>query len=127
MDKNRTKNFSRKDILELSIVGILAGIISGLFSTGGGMILVPAFIYLLKLDNTKARGTSVFCILPMVVTSSFFYYKENLIDWKVAILCAIGGTIGGYIGAKLLKKLPEKILKIAFTIFLIYASYKMLI
>lgn len=127
MDKNRIKNFSRKDILELSIVGILAGIISGLFSTGGGMILVPAFIYLLKLDNTKARGTSVFCILPMVVTSSFFYYKENLIDWKVAILCAIGGTIGGYIGAKLLKKLPEKILKIAFTIFLIYASYKMLI
>ena len=127
MDKNRIKNFSRKDILELSIVGILAGIISGLFSTGGGMILVPAFIYLLKLDNTKARGTSVFCILPMVVTSSFFYYKENFIDWKVAILCAIGGTVGGYIGAKLLKKLPEKILKIAFTIFLIYASYKMII
>ena len=127
MDKNKTKNFSKKDILKLSIVGILAGIISGLFSTGGGMILVPAFIYLLKLDNTKARGTSVFCILPMVVTSSFFYYKENLIDWKVAILCAIGGTIGGYIGAKLLKRLPEKILKIAFTIFLIYASYKMLI
>ncbi len=127
MDKNRTKNFSKKDIIELSIVGILAGIISGLFSTGGGMILVPAFIYLLKLENTKARGTSVFCILPMVVTSSFFYYKENFIDWKVAILCAIGGAIGGYIGAKLLKRLPEKILKIAFTIFLIYASYKMLI
>ena len=127
MDKNRTKNFSKKDIIELSIVGILAGIISGLFSTGGGMILVPAFIYLLKLDNTKARGTSVFCILPMVVTSSFFYYKENFIDWKVAILCAIGGAIGGYIGAKLLKRLPVKILKIAFTIFLIYASYKMLI
>ena len=126
MDKNRTKNFSKKDILELSIVGIFAGIISGLFSTGGGMILVPAFIYLLELDNTKARGTSVFCILPMVITSSFFYYKENYIDWKIAIFCAIGGTIGGYIGAKLLKKLPEKILKIAFTIFLIYASYKMI-
>ena len=44
------------------IIGILAGIISGLFSTGGGMILVPAFIYLLKLDATKARGTSIFCI-----------------------------------------------------------------
>lgn len=116
-----------KKIFINSIIGLLAGIVSGLFSTGGGMILVPAFIYLLKIEDSKARGTSVFCILPMVITSSFFYYKGRYIDWKIAILCAIGGTIGGYIGAKLLKKLPEKILKIAFTIFLIYASYKMLI
>ena len=113
-------------MLKKVVIGILAGIISGLFSTGGGMILVPAFIYLLNLKDTKARGTSVFCILPMVVTSSFFYYKGNFIDWKIAVLCAIGGAVGGYIGAKLLKKLPEKVLKIAFTIFLIYASFKML-
>ncbi|MCI8443977.1 MAG: sulfite exporter TauE/SafE family protein [Clostridia bacterium] len=108
------------------IIGMLAGIVSGLFSTGGGMILVPAFIHLLELEDTKARGTSVFCILPMVVTSSFFYYKGNYINWKLALLCAIGGAIGGYMGAKLLKKLPEKILKMAFTIFLIYVSFKMI-
>lgn len=113
-------------MLKKVVIGILAGIISGLFSTGGGMILVPAFIYLLNLEDTKARGTSVFCILPMVITSSFFYYKGNFIDWKIAVLCAIGGAIGGYFGAKLLKKLPEKVLKIAFTVFLIYASFKML-
>ena len=113
-------------MLKKVLIGILAGIISGLFSTGGGMILVPAFIHLLELQDTKARGTSVFCILPMVLTSSFFYYKGNYIKWEIAFLCAIGGAIGGYIGAKLLKKLPEKILKIAFTIFLIYVSYKMI-
>lgn len=113
-------------MLKKVIIGILAGIVSGLFSTGGGMILVPAFIYLLKLEDSKARGTSVCCILPMVLTSSFFYYKGNYIDWKIAFLCAIGGSIGGYIGAKLLKKLPEKVLKIAFTIFLIYVSFKMI-
>jgi len=107
-------------------IGLLAGIVSGLFSTGGGMILVPAFIHLLKLDATKARGTSVFCILPMVITSSFFYYKGNFINWNIAILCAIGGAIGGYIGAKLLKKVPEKFMKIAFTAFLIYVSYRMI-
>ncbi len=113
-------------MLKKVVIGILAGIVSGLFSTGGGMILVPAFIYLLNCNDTKARGTSVFCILPMVITSSFFYYKGNFIDWKVAVLCAIGGAIGGYIGAKLLKKLPEKVLKVAFTLFLVYASFKML-
>ena len=74
---------------------------------------MPAFMYLLKMDSQKSRGTSVFCILPMVLTSSIFYYKGNF--------------IGGYIGAKLLKKLPDKILKIVFTIFLIYVSYKMIV
>lgn len=113
-------------MLKKVLIGICAGIISGLFSTGGGMILVPAFVYLLNVEETRARGTSVFCILPMVITSGLFYYKDNFIDWKIAILCAIGGSIGGFIGAKLLKKLPVKVFKIMFILFLIYASYNML-
>ena len=62
----------------------------------------------------------------MVVTSGIFYYKNKSIDLKIGILCAIGGIIGGIVGAKLLKKVPTKYLKIAFTIFLIYASYKII-
>lgn len=116
-----------RNIIKKVIIGLLAGIISGLFSTGGGMILVPAFIHMLELEDTKARGTSVFCILPMVITSSFFYYKGNYIDWRIAIYCAIGGTIGGYIGAKLLKKLSEKVLKVTFVVFIIYVGVKMII
>ena len=108
-------------------IGILAGFISGLFATGGGMILVPAFIHLFKLEDKKARATSVICILPMVATSGIFYYKNNYIDWKIALMCAIGGMIGGYIGAKLLKKLNEKYFKIAFIIFLIYTSFKFIV
>ena len=50
----------------------------------------------------------------MVIASSFFYYKGNFINWNTAILCGIGGAIGGYIGAKLLKKLPDRFFKIAF-------------
>lgn len=115
------------NMFKKGIIGILAGFISGFFSTGGGMILVPAFVYLLNMDAQKSRGTSIFCILPMVITSSIFYYKSNYINWKIGLLCAIGGAIGGYIGAKLLKKLPEKILKLTFTCFLVYVSYKMII
>lgn len=113
-------------MLKKGLIGVIAGIISGLFSTGGGMIIVPAFIHLLNMEDTKARGTSVFCILPMVITSSIFYYQGNYINWNTAILCAIGGTIGGYFGARLLKKLPEKVLKIAFTVFLVYVSFRMI-
>lgn len=109
------------------LVGLFAGIVSGLFSAGGGMVVVPALIHLFNLEDNKARATSVFVILPMVITSGIFYYNNNYIDWKIGILCAIGGSTGGYIGAKLLKKLPTKILKTAFTCFLIYVSIKMII
>ena len=105
------------------LIGIFAGIICGFFSTGGGMILVPAFIYILKKEPIKARATSVCCILPMVLTSSIFYYKNNYIDWNIGLVCAIGGMIGGYIGAKLLGKIPDYIIKIAFMCFLFYVSY----
>ncbi len=115
-----------KNMIKTILIGLIAGFVSGFFSTGGGLILVPAFMYLLKEDSKKARGTAIFCILPMVITSSFFYYKGNYIDWKISILCAIGGTIGGYFGAKMLKKLPEQILKIAFTIFLLYVAFTMI-
>ena len=74
-----------------------------------------------------ARATSIFAILPMVIASSVFYFKGNYIDWKIGILCAIGGIIGGYIGSKLLRKLSDKVLKISFIIFLFYVSIKMII
>lgn len=108
-------------------VGIIAGFISGLFAAGGGMIVVPAFVHVFKLDEAKARATCIFAILPMVITSGLFYYNNNYIDWNIGIKCAIGGIIGGFIGSKLLKKLSDKILKIIFIIFLVYVSIKMII
>ncbi len=108
-------------------IGLIAGIISGLFAAGGGMIVVPALIHLFKLEDSKARATSVFAILPMVIASGIFYYKNDYVDWNLGIKCAIGGIIGGVIGAKLLKKMPTKVLRILFIIFLTYTSIKMII
>jgi len=116
----------KKEFWYQLFIGIFAGIVSGLFASGGGMILVPGFIYILKIKEVEARATSVLCILPMVVTSGIFYYTNNYIDWKIGIICAIGGIAGGIVGAKLLNKLPTHYLKIAFTLFLIYASCRMI-
>lgn len=108
------------------IIGILAGVTCGLFGTGGGMILVPTFVYMLKIEPKKARATSLCCMLAMVIASSIFYYKNNYIDWQSGVLCAVGGIVGGYLGAKFLKKIPDYILKIIFICFLIYASYSLI-
>ena len=69
----------------------------------------------------------MFAILPMVIASSVFYIRNNYINWKIGILCAIGGIIGGLIGSKLLINLSKKILQIFFIVFLLYAGIKMII
>ena len=64
--------------LKKIFIGFMAGVISGLFTAGGGLILVPAFMYMLKIEPKKARATSIFCILPMVITTAFFYSINSL-------------------------------------------------
>lgn len=113
-------------MLKKIILGTTSGIISGLFGAGGGLILVPAFTHIFKLNEKDARGTTIFCILPMVLTAGIFYSTNSMINWEVAIKCAIGGVIGAYIGAKLLDKLPNSILRITYIIFLVYVSGKLL-
>ena len=108
------------------LIGVTAGFISGLFAAGGGMIIVPACIHIFKLNEKQARATSLFVILPMVITSSLFYFKSNYIDWNLAIKCAIGGVIGGIIGVKALKKISDKVLKELFIVFLLYVSLRIL-
>jgi len=114
-------------ILKNAIIGIAAGFITGFFSAGGGMLVLPAIIYFMKLDEKKARATTIFIILPLVLTAAFFYYKDNMFNINIGIKCAIGGIIGSFIGTKLLKKVSDKFLKIIFIIFLMYASYNMLL
>ena len=109
------------------LIGLFAGFICGFFGTGGGLILVPGFMYVLKIAPLESRATSICCILPMVIVSSFFYYQKHYIDWRISLLCAVGGIIGGICGAKLLKIFPEKFLKLVFTCFLIYASIKFIL
>lgn len=104
------------------LIGITAGIISGMFSSGGGLILVPIYVHILKLDEKVARATSLFCILPMVLVTAIIYSRNNFINWEIGIKCAIGGIIGGALGGKLLNKIPAKYLQISFILFLFYAG-----
>ena len=110
-----------------AIIGLFAGIISGFFGSGGGMILIPAYLYILKLEDKKARATSIISIMPMVIVSSIFYINANYIDISLSIKCIMGGIIGGIIGTKLLDKISIKTLRIIFIFFLIYSATRMLV
>lgn len=87
-----------------AIIGLIAGIVSGLFSSGGGMIIVPSLIYIFKLDQIKARATSVFVIFPMVIVTGIIYYSKNFLDWKIGMLCAIRWNIWWIHWSKSFKK-----------------------
>ena len=107
-------------------VGILGGFVSGFFGAGGGLIILPALIRILKVDELKARGTTLATILIAILVSSIFYTKYNYFDLELSIKVAIGGIIGGILGAKLVKKIPKFWLSIIFDIFLIWAATNMI-
>ncbi len=96
------------------------------FGAGGGLIILPALIHIGKVDEYKARGTTLATIFIAILIASMFYMKNNYFDFSLSIKIAIGGIIGGIIGAKIMKKIPKKVLSIIFDIFLIYVSIKMI-
>lgn len=109
------------------LIGFLGGMVSGFFSSGGGLILVPFMTAILKMDEVNSRATTIFCIFFMVVTSGLFYFNQNYIDFTLATKCAVGGIIGGYLGSKVLWNASKNFLEILFIIFLLYAGVKMII
>lgn len=94
---------------------------------GGGLLLIPLLVNFFNLTEKKARATTVFCILPMVLLTAFFYKSFHFLDWSVGIRCAIGGIVGSYIGSKALNKLKPKYLKLIFAIFLMYSGIKIIV
>lgn len=117
----------KKSVFIYLLAGFIAGIVSGFFGAGGGMILVPFMTLVLKNEEVKTRATTILCIFFMVLTSSFFYFKQDSVDWSLALKCSVGGIIGGVIGSKLLINLDKKVLKIFFVFLLIYSGIKMII
>ncbi len=121
--KNEKKIINKKIIL----IGLFTGFLSGMFSSGGGLLAVPSFVYFFKLSEKEARAMSIFCVLPMVLTSILFYNGSKFIDWKLGLFCGIGGLIGGIIGTNIMQKINPKYLQLFFIIFLIYSSIILLL
>lgn len=99
-------------------IGLIAGLLSGLFGVGGGILIVPALIYLAKLDPKIASGTSLFAIVPVAIVGAASYALGGHIDLLLALILAAGSILGAPVGARLLKRISRTGLQLAFVAFL---------
>jgi uncharacterized protein len=118
---------SAQTIIILILVGIAAGMLSGLVGVGGGIIIVPALVYFLGFSQKDAQGTSLgILLLPIGILAVMNYYKEGHINLKYIATVAIGFILGGFFGSKISLALPDEKVKRIFAIILMLVAIKML-
>ena len=114
-------------VVILIIIGLCAGMLSGMVGVGGGIIVVPALVYFLGFSQHEAQGTSLgLLLLPVGILAALNYYNRGYIDIKVVAIMCLAFVIGGWLGSKLSLALPEQIVKKVFGVILIYTAFKML-
>jgi uncharacterized membrane protein YfcA len=115
------------NILIFITIGLLAGVLSGFFGIGGGIIIVPALIYICGFTQLKAQGTSLAVLLPPVGLMAFIqYYKSGNVNLKAGIIICITVFIGALLGGKIAQHIPMDMLKKGFAVFMLLLSFKML-
>jgi uncharacterized membrane protein YfcA len=115
-------------ILILILIGIVTGIMSGMLGIGGAIIMVPALVYILSLNQQAAQGTSLAVMLPPIgIIAAYNYYKAGQVNIKFAMILAACFIIGSYFGSKLSLTLPEPVLKKMFGLLLLLVAAKMLL
>jgi uncharacterized membrane protein YfcA len=106
------------------LLGLGVGVLVGLLGIGGGVVLVPAMVYLLRMDQHMAQGTSLFILLPPIGLGALReYWKQGQVDLRAGILCALGMLFGGYAGSLIALPMRSRHLKAAFGCFLMLAAF----
>jgi len=109
------------------ILGVLAGTVSGVVGIGGGVILVPALVFLFGFSQHSAQGTTLALMVPPIgILAAWTYYRQGYVDLKIAGFVCAGFLLGGLLGAKCAVGLSNDMLEKIFGIVLLFISLKML-
>lgn len=119
-------------IITALLIGLAAGMLSGLVGVGGGIIMVPAMVFFMNYTQHQAQGTSLAVLtLPVVIFASLYYYHQcqkagTPVDLKIVGLLCGGFIVGAYFGSKIALKIDQDLLKKIFAVILFYTAFKML-
>ncbi len=108
-----------------AVVGAGAGILSGLFGVGGGIVLVPALLLFVKLAGRNAAATSLASVIPIAVSGLAGYAVAGEVDWALGAIITVGAIAGSRLGTALLTRLPERTLLFAFAGLLVLVAVRM--
>lgn len=115
--------------LFLICIGIIAGILSGMFGVGGGVVMVPLMVFLLGYSQHQAQGTSLAVLaVPVTLLAAFQYHKTTAdgLDWRYALVIAVTFVVGGYLGSKIAIAIDQNILKKLFGVLMLVAALKLI-
>lgn len=111
----------------LIAIGLMAGVFGGIFGVGGAVVMIPALVYFLGVDQHTAQGTSLAVMLPPIgLFAAYNYYKAGQVNIWCAIIIAVTFMIGGYFGSMIAVKLPENLMKKVFGVFLILTALRLI-
>ena len=114
-----------------ALIGIVAGFLSGLFGIGGGVVIVPAFVLLLQLDQYRAAATSVATIVvtaaAALITFTVTATGDEQINWAAAVIVFSGSAVGAVVGARYLERIPEYVLTGVFALVMAAGAARMLL
>jgi uncharacterized membrane protein YfcA len=117
---------SMTSILLLILIGLVAGGLGGMIGLGGGIILIPSLILIMKMDQQTAQGTSIAVMLPPIgLFAVYNYYKAGYVNTKYAMIIATAFMVGGYFGSMLALKLSPDIMRKIFSVLLVLIALKM--
>ncbi|MBX7151027.1 sulfite exporter TauE/SafE family protein [bacterium] len=110
------------------LLGAVAGVFSGLIGIGGGVIIVPALIFLFGMTQHQAQGTTLALLVPPIgLLAAWTYYKQGYVDLKIAAFICLGFVLGGWLGAKFATGISNSALEKIFGAVIILIGIKMLI
>ena len=114
-------------IASLIILGLAAGALSGFVGVGGGIIIVPALVYILEMNQMQAQGISLAVLLmPVGFLGVWNYYQAGNVQFSIALIIALGFVFGSYFGSKIALQLPEYKIKFIFALVIIIVAIDML-